>query len=384
MKSIPFIDLARQNRPLEGELREAFARVLSGGQFILGQEVERFEEEAAQYLGCRYALGVSSGTDALLMALMALGVGPGDEVITTPFSFFATAEAIARLGAKPVFADIDPRTLNLDPVQARAKVTARTKAFLPVHLFGNPADLEAFCALSAETGIPLVEDCAQSMGATWKGRQTGSFGLLGCFSFYPSKTLPALGDGGLVTTSDETLYKRLLSIRVHGSEGEYHHARLGGTFRLDALQAAFLRVKLPHLDAWNAERKELAALYQGLLPAEAFTFPKSLPGADPVHSVFSLLLRDEARRDRLKTRLAAAGIGSKVFYPLPLHRQPVFTGSLSENGGREYPPSPERTAGTECPFSEEMARRILSLPLFPGLRKEEVIFVAQTLTLFSS
>ncbi len=315
-----FVDLAALHAPLLPELRAAFDQVVRGGRFILGEEVAALERELAARIGVRHAIGVSSGTDAILASLMALGVGPGDEVVTTPFSFFATAGCVARLGATPVFADIEDESMNLDPKAVRAAISPRTRAILPVHLFGRPASLELL-DLAASRGIPVVEDAAQALGASTSRGPVGSLGALGCFSFFPTKSLGALGDAGMVTTNDDQIAERLRLLRVQGARPKYHHVLVGGNFRLDELQAAFLRVKLPHLDRWTAERRALAGSYEAWF-AELDGGIRT-PGLIDGHVYHQYVVRTPDR-EALRARLAAAGVATEVYYPEPLHLMPCF------------------------------------------------------------
>lgn len=366
---IPLLDIAEQNRSVAAELRAAFERVLQSGTFILGAEVEAFEAEVAAYLGVRHAIGVSSGTDALLLALMALDIGPGDEVIMAPFTFFATAGAVVRLGARPVFVDIDPRTFNLDVTGIEPKISVRTKAIMPVHLYGQAADLESLALLARRTGVPIVEDAAQALGARSAAYAVGTVGRFGCFSFFPSKNLGALGDGGLVTTSDDALATRARLLRTHGADPKYYHALVGGNFRLDALQAAFLRVKLPHLDRWIEGRRDNAALYDASF-AEA-QLPESLlipPARVHAGHVYNQYVIRSSRRDALRAHLRSRGIGSEVYYPLPMHLQACFA-QLGEREGA-------------YPHSERAAREVLALPIYPELGRARVQHVAQTVVAF--
>ena len=347
-KRVPFVDLAAQHAPLLPELRAAFDRVVKSGRFVLGEEVAKLEAELAARLGVRHAIGVSSGTDALLAALMALGVGPGDEVITTPLSFFATAGSIARLGARPVFADVEPESMNLDPQAVHAAITPRTKAILPVHLFGRPCSLELF-DLASSLGIPVVEDAAQAFGATTARGPVGSLGALACFSFFPTKNLGALGDGGLVTTNDDQLADRVRLLRVQGARPKYHHLVLGGNFRLDELQAAFLRVKLPHLDEWTRGRRETVRAYE-----EAFAKSKwrvETPGLVDGHVYHQYVVRTP-ERDALRARLKEAGIETEIYYPAPLHQMPCFEGLGYAEGS--------------FPEAERACREGLALPVGPA------------------
>lgn len=358
---IPMLDVAAQHAPVEAALREAFDRVMAHGQFILGPEVTAFEKEIGAYVGCEHAIGVSSGTDALLVALMALDVGPGDEVITTPFSFFATGGCIARLGAKPVFVDIDDESFNLDPRLVGEAITPRTKAIVPVHLFGQSADVAALRA----HGLPIVEDAAQALGARSEEGRVGTLGALGCFSFFPSKNLGCFGDGGLVTTDDAELAEKVRVLRAHGSKPKYFHAMVGGNFRLDALQAAILRVKLPLLDGWHERRRRNAELYDRLF-SEAGLSSTSLRTPKRAHDghVYNQYVIRTDRRDALQAHLTRAGIATAIYYPLPLHLQ----GCFSELGYRRG----------ELPVSERAAEEVLALPVYPELSAAALRSVAET------
>ncbi|HEX7476741.1 MAG TPA: DegT/DnrJ/EryC1/StrS family aminotransferase [Polyangiales bacterium] len=363
--AVPLLDLAPQNAPLAAELRAAFDRVLQTSGFILGPEVEAFEAEVARYIGVKHALGVSSGTDAILLALMALDIGPGDEVIMPPFTFFATGGCVARLGAKPVFVDIDPRTFNIDVSRIEAKISAHTKAIMPVHLYGQTCDLEALHELAARHGLPVIEDAAQSLGARSTRYAAGTAGAFGCYSFFPSKNLGALGDGGLLTTGDGALAKKAKLLRAHGAEPKYYHALIGGNLRLDALQAAFLRVKLPHLDGWTAARRSNAALYDKLF-AEAKLPPELLRTPERVYEghVYNQYMIRSSRRDELARYLREQGIGCEVYYPVPLHLQQCFA-YLGEREG-------------SYPQSESACREVLALPIFAELGHDRLSRVAQT------
>ncbi|MFW6051104.1 MAG: DegT/DnrJ/EryC1/StrS family aminotransferase [Myxococcota bacterium] len=351
---VPLLDLAAHHAPLAGELRAAVERVLASNRFILGPEVEAFEREVADHLGVPHAVGVSSGTDALLVALMALEIGPGDEVVTTPFSFFATAGCIARVGARPVFVDIDPVTFNLDPEQVASAVGDRTRAILPVHLFGQPYDVEGLRAAAAGRDLPVIEDAAQAIGAATSLGPVGGLGTFGCFSFFPSKNLGCFGDGGLVTTRDPELAERIRILRAHGSRPKYHHARIGGNFRLDAVQAAVLRVLLPHLPAWTAARRANAERYDALFAAdpslgERVRTPRRV---EPGH-VYNQYVVRVPRRDALRAHLTERGIGSEVYYPVPLHLQKCFEGLGHREG--------------DLPEAERASREVLALPVYPEL-----------------
>jgi dTDP-4-amino-4,6-dideoxygalactose transaminase len=351
---IPLLDLSAQNAPLMDAIRAAFERVARSSQFILGEEVEAFEREVGVYVGSRHAIGVSSGTDALLVALMALDLGPGDEVVTTPFSFFATPACIARLGARPVFVDIDPVTYNLDVRAVDAAIGPRTRAVVPVHLFGQCCDLANLRDLCRARGVALVEDAAQALGASVGGLRAGTVGAFGCFSFFPSKNLGAFGDAGLVTTDDDALAERVRLLRVQGSKPKYVHHYVGGNFRLDALQAAILRVKLPHLDAWTRARRENAARYDAMFAAAGLAFDVlRTPARVADGHVYNQYVIGAARRDALRAVLTARGIGSEVYYPEPLHLQPALKHLGLGRGA--------------FPEAERAAREVLALPVFPEL-----------------
>lgn len=351
---IPMVDLKIQYHRLQSELDAAIADVLESTQFILGPQGQTFEQEFAKYLGVRHAVGVASGTDALHLALLAAGIGPGDEVITTPFTFIATAEAIALVGAQPVFVDIDPRTFNIDPQQVAQAVTSRTRAVMPVHLFGQPADLEPLVALCRSHELLMIEDCAQSCGADYAGRMTGAWGDLGCFSFFPSKNLGAFGDGGMVTTNRDDFAERLRTLRNHGSRERYHHHLIGVNSRLDDLQAAVLRVKLKHLDRFNRQRRENAHYYSRQLEEFGITVPCEDGKGTHVYHQYTVLADQRAG---LQQALGAAGIASAIYYPIPLHRQEVFR---------------EPCADLRLPVCEAVAERVLSLPIYPELQAEQI------------
>ena len=361
MTPVPLIDLkAQYTGELRAELRAAVDRVLDSQRFILGPEVEGLEAEVAEYTGAAHGIGVSSGTDALLVALMALDVGPGDEVVTTPFSFFATAGVVWRLGARPVFVDIDPATFNLDPAALEAAITPRTRVIMPVHLFGQTANMDPIAAVacgSGDGGVPVVEDAAQAIGADYQGRGAGTLGALGCFSFFPTKNLGGFGDGGMVTTNDPDLAKRVRSLRNHGFAEKYYNREVGGNFRLDALQAAILRVKLRYLEGWHEARRANAARYVELFEEAGLTgteSPVKLPreAGHGRHIYHQYVLRCE-RRDELQRFLGERGIGSAVYYPVALHLQECFR----ELGAAEG----------DFPAAEQAAREVLALPIFPEL-----------------
>lgn len=359
--AVPMLDLARQHRALAADLLPRWQALLEAGQFIGGAEVERLEREVAAYLGVRHAVAMNSGTDALLLALRAAGVGAGDEVITTPFSFVATAATIVHAGARPVFADIDPQTFNLSPASVARAVTARTKAIVPVHLFGQPADMPALLDIARGCGAVVIEDCAQSFGATLDGRQTGTFGLAGAFSFYPTKNLAACGDGGIVVTDSEDFAARVRRLANHGAGAPQEYLVCGFNSRLDALQAAALRVKLARVDAWNAARRAVAARYAELLRGLPVVTPHIAPGRTHVFHQHTVLL---PQRDRVAQALREAGIGHAIFYPRPLYRQPALAAYA--------PPHP-------LPVAEDVCGRCLSLPVFPELEGQEIEAVAAAL-----
>jgi dTDP-4-amino-4,6-dideoxygalactose transaminase len=359
------LDVRRQNAPLERELRAAFERVLRSGSYILGAEVERFEEAAAAVAGARFAIGVSSGTDALLLAFMALGIGPGDEVICPAFTFFATAGCIARVGATPVFADSRPESFNIDAAAIEGLITPRTKAIVPVHLFGQAADLEEILELARRHGLHVIEDAAQAFGAEYRGRPVGALGDFGTVSFYPTKNLGAFGDAGLVVTNDPALAARARLLRNHGAERQYFHSAVGGNFRLDAVQAALLSVKLPLLAEYTARRRRHACEYARLLSgAPGLLLPVAL--GDRTHIVNQYTLRAPGRRDALRAFLTERGIASAIYYPVPLHRQECFRG-LGER---------------RLPVAESLASEALSLPVFPEMTAEEQAAVVDAVVEF--
>ena len=362
-RPIPILDLTRYDEELRRDIGQAVEEVFSSGRFVLGPANEAFEKSLAERLGVRHVLGVASGTDALLVALMALGVGPGDEVVTSPFSFFASAGAVARLGAKPVFVDIDSATFNLDPSRLERALTPRTKAIQPVHLYGQTADMEPILEIARRRAIPVLEDACQAIGATHGGRPAGTLGTLGAFSFYPTKNLGAAGDAGAVATDDDALAALVKSLRVHGSTATYFHDRVGGNFRMDALQAAVLSVKLPRLDGWIERRRAIAKRYDTLFADAAragrLVLPVEAPGRRHVYHQYVVRVAD---RNALKARLAERGIGSSVFYPVPLHLQKCFAAL----GGREG----------DFPQAERAAQEVLALPMFAELTDAEVDRVA--------
>jgi len=364
---VPMLDAAAQYRALKAGMDAAALEVLASGGYILGEAVKRFEQAMAAMLGIEHVIGVANGTDALVLALRALDIGPGDEVITSPFTFIATAEAIRLVGATPVFVDIRRDCFNLDPDLVAAAITPRTRALMPVHLFGQPAELAPLQQLAATHGLRLIEDCAQSIGARYGGAMTGGIGDLGCFSFYPSKNLGACGDGGMVTTRNAELAARLRMLANHGSRVRYTHEAVGYNSRLDALQAALLAVKLPHLPAWNLNRQMIARRYTEALSGLPLTPPVTRPGRDHVFHQYTVLLDDAGVRQPLQDFLKAQGIASMIYYPIPLHRQPVFAAEHAD---------------LSLPVAEEVARRCLSLPIYPELAPEPQLRVVEAVHAF--
>jgi len=354
---IPILDLKPQYAALQEQMDAAILAAVRSGQYINGPGVKAFEQEFARFLGVNHAVGMNSGTDALHLALRALGVGPGDEVITVPFTFVATTEAIGIVGARPVFVDIDPVTYNMDVSQVEAAITPRTKAILPVHLYGQSADMAPLEDLARHHGIYLVEDCAQSVGATYCGQMTGTIGHIGCFSFFPSKNLGAYGDAGAAVTNDPELAARMVALRGHGGRVKYHHETLGVNSRLDEVQAAVLRVKLPHLESWNAGRREVARRYDALIrEAEipGVVTPEVLADTMPVFHQYTIRVKD---RDRVQKALAERGIQTMVYYPVPLDQQAVH--AHLDHGPLDFP------------VSARAAREVLSLPIFPEITPEQ-------------
>ncbi len=347
--TIPMVDLSAQYQALKAEIDAGLQATLDATQFILGPNVRAFEDEAAAYLGVRHAIGVANGTDALHLALLAAGIKEGDEVITSPFTFIATAEAIRYVGARPVFVDIDPRTFNIDPALIEAAITPKTRAILPVHLFGQPADMAAIRAIAIRHQLKLIEDCAQSFGADVAGRMTGSLGDAGTFSFFPSKNLGCFGDGGMVTTNSDEIAERLRMLRNHGSKVRYYHDIIGFNSRLDEMQAVILRAKLPHIDTYNRERRRVAHGYNAGLAGLPVTTPFEDGLGTHVFHQYTLLTD---RREAIQQALQAEGIASAIYYPIPLHQQNVFKA--------DYP-------GLSLPVAEEVASRCLSLPIYPEL-----------------
>lgn len=382
---VPLLDLKAQYASIKNEILAAMDRVLESQHFILGPEVEGLEKEVAAYSSCQFGIGVSSGTDALMISLMAIGIKPGDEVITTPYTFFATAGAIARLGATPIFVDIDPATYNLDAAAISAAITPRTRAIIPVHLYGQMAEMNPVMAIAAEHKLYVIEDAAQAIGAEYEGRRAGSIGHLGCFSFFPSKNLGGFGDGGMVTTNDAELADRLKLLRNHGYRPKYYNKVLGGNFRLDAIQAAVLRVKLRYLDDWTEGRRRNAAAYRDLFAEAGFTIRKDLnqlgdggvTGPEVVlpveasncHHIYNQFVIAVDRRDELIKFLKERQVATEIYYPVPLHLQECF----AELNGKAH----------DFPVSERAASVTLALPIYPELTRDMLISVVSAIADFN-
>lgn len=365
---IPLVDLKAQYNSIKEEIDAAIRKVIKGGQFILGPEVKALEKEIATYLGVSHAIGVASGTDALQLALLACGIKPGDEVITTPFTFIATAEAITQCGAKPVFADVEPKTCNIDPSQIEPKMTNKTKAIVPVHLYGQPADMASILEFASKYNLGVIEDCAQALGAEYKGKKVGSLGDAGCLSFFPSKVLGAYGDGGMVVTSDPEIADKVNMLRNHGCKQKYYHFIAGFNSRLDSLQAAILRVKLGHLDQWIEQRRHKAALYSELLGnIEEIETPYQAPYAYHVFNYYTIRLRN--RRNELQEFLATQGISNAIYYPLSLHLQEVYRDLGYKPGS--------------LPQSEQAQEETISLPMYPELEDKQIESIAAAIRNFS-
>lgn len=371
MSSIPAFELSQQYKLIGDEVGSAVLEILASGRYIGGPTVETFEQQFAQYVGTADCIGCNSGTDALYLALRSLEVGPGDEVITSSFTFFATAETISAVGATPVFVDIEPDTFNLDLSQVEAAITDRTKAIIPVHLFGQPVNMARLMEIAQAHKLWVIEDCAQATGATWAGAKVGSIGQIGCFSFYPTKNLGACGDGGAITTHDQELATKMRQLRDHGQSQRYVYEAIGVNSRLDAIQAMILQIKLPHLDGWNANRRGIAARYDELLtPLPGVIRPRSPEGGQSVWNQYTIRVTPtseaEARaqyRDRVRQLLQQQGVGTALYYPLPLHQQPVYQ-SLGYQLG-------------SLPVTEQVAQEVISLPMFPELsamQQEQVVY----------
>jgi dTDP-4-amino-4,6-dideoxygalactose transaminase len=359
---VPFVDIAEQHRAIEPELREVFARVLKGSSFVLGPEVEQFEDAFASYLNASHCVALNSGTAALQLTLQALGIGGGDEVITVPNTFIATAEAISAVGARPVFVDVDPVSYTMDPKAAEDAISPKTKALLPVHLYGQPADIDPLLAIARRNGIALIEDACQAHGAMYKGRKVGTLGTASCFSFYPGKNLGCLGEGGAVVTNDPEIAEQVRVLRDHGSIRKYQHRVPGYNFRMEGLQGGFLSVKLKYLDTWNERRRRAATKYHEALAGSPLILPTQMPYARHVYHLYVVQVED---RERLRNRLSEAGIETGLHYPTPLHLQQAYSGLRYETGS--------------FPVTEYLSRRILSLPMYPDLTDEKIEHVASVL-----
>lgn len=352
--SIPLLDLKAQYLTIKEDIDQAIQRVLDSSKFVLGPEMNAFEKDMAAYCGVKEAVAVGNGTDALVLSLRALGVGPGDEVITTPFTFFASAETVAALGATPVFVDIDPVTLNMDLDQLEAKITPRTKAIIPVHIFGQMIDVERVMEIAARHDLKVIEDAAQAIGANYRGRKAGSIGNAGTFSFFPTKNLGAYGDAGMIVTDDEDLAAHLRMLRFHGCKTKYYHDEIGYNSRMDEMQAAILRVKFQHIDEWNTARREKGEIYNALLAG----LPLTLPGVDPAGTpVYHLYVLRTDKREEIMAALKENGIGTAIYYPVPLHLQNVFKDLGCKEG--------------DFPVAEKACSQAMALPCFPELTREQ-------------
>jgi dTDP-4-amino-4,6-dideoxygalactose transaminase len=363
---VPYIDLAAQIRPIRPEIDAAIARAIDRCSFCLGPDVLEFEQQFAKFCGAKHCIAMNSGTSALHIAALLLDINPGDEVITTPFTFIATSWAISYVGAKPVYVDIDEATFNLDPRKVEAAITPRTKAILGVHLYGQPFDLDAILAIGRKHGIPVIEDAAQAHGATWRGQVAGTFGAMSCFSFYPAKNLGAFGEGGALVTNDDAFAARARSLREHGSRVRYHHDEVGYNYRMEGLQGAVLGVELKHLPAWTAARRRLAHRYHEKLAGTSLRLPLEAPGAE---SAWHLYVVRHPQRDALKAHLDAHGIGNAVHYPLPLHLQKCYA-ELGYKAG-------------DFPVAERACQEVLALPFFPAMTDTQQDQVAEVIGKFS-
>jgi dTDP-4-amino-4,6-dideoxygalactose transaminase len=359
---IPFVDLKALHKPISADLAKAIARVMENTAFIQGSEVKAFEDAFASYLGVRQCVAVNSGTAALHLALLGLGVGPGDEVITVSHTFIATSEAISAVGARPVFVDVDPVTYTMDPAKVEAAITSRTKAILPVHLYGYPAEMDALLDIAKRHNLALVEDACQAHGASYKGRMAGTMGVAGCFSFYPGKNLGACGEGGALVTNDEAFAKKVRMLREHGSVQKYVHVLPGYNFRLEGIQGAVLAVKLPHLDGWNDRRRAIAKRYNERLAGQGLVLPKEESHARHVYHLYVIQAED---REALRDHLAQRGIETGLHYPIPLHQQEAYA-SLGYRTG-------------DFPVTEQATQRILSLPMYPDMSLEAADYVSDAI-----
>jgi dTDP-4-amino-4,6-dideoxygalactose transaminase len=362
---VPLLDLKAQYATIKDEILAAVSEVLESQRCIGGPKVAELEAKIAAVSECKFAVGVSSGTDAIMNSLMSLDIRPDDEIITTPFTFFSTVGCVARLGAKIVFADIDPKTYNIDPEGVKGAVTEKTKAIMPVHLFGQMADMDPIMEVAAEHNLAVIEDAAQSISSTYKGRKAGSIGTVGCFSFFPSKNLGGIGDGGMIVTNDEELYNRLFIMRNHGSKPKYHHRCVGGNFRLDPIQAAALLVKLPHLDEWSAKRRENAAYYEKKFTGTVAGTPYISPDCVTIYNQYVIRV---PRRDEVVAHLKANGIGCEIYYPVPMHLQECF----SYLGYREG----------DFPEAEKAAKEVMAIPVYPELTDQMKDVVVDTILSF--
>ena len=367
---VPLLDLDAQYRPLRADILSAIARVCDSQRVIMGPEVEQLERELAEALEVEHAIGVSSGTDAILVALMALGIGPGSEVVTSTYSFFATAGCVVRLGATPVFVDIDPVTYNLDVTQIRAKVSKRSRAIIPVHLYGQMAQMDAVMSIAREHNLIVIEDAAQAIGAEYKGRRAGSIGDYGCFSFFPSKNLGAAGDGGMIVTNDAKRAEKLVVLRGHGAKPKYYHRIIGGNFRLDAIQAAIVSAKLPHLDEWTEGRQRNARRYDELFQTAGLIPSVRVPSVTTTRHIFNQYVIRVTERDQLQAALKAQGIGTEVYYPVPMHLQECFAYLGHAEGA--------------FPQSERAARETLAIPVHPELSDAQARYVVDCIREFVS
>jgi len=366
--NVPMLDLKAQYRTIKAEVEAAIAEVMESQYFILGPKVKECEEAVAAYCSCSHGVGVSSGTDALLICLMAEGIGPGDEVITTPYTFFATGGSIARTGATPVFVDIDPITYNINPGLIEEKITAKTRAVIPVHLFGQMAEMDPIMAIARKHNLVVIEDAAQAIGSEYKGRRAGSIGDYGCFSFFPSKNLGCAGDGGMVVTNDPERAEKLAVMRAHGSKPKYHHKVIGGNFRLDALQAAVVSAKLPHLDGWTAARQANARRYEKLFAQAGLATRVSLPVIAQSRHIFNQYVVRVPRRDELMAHLQDNNIGCAIYYPVPLHLQECFAHLGYKEG--------------DLPESEKAARETIAIPIYPELTDDQASRVVRCIAEF--
>ncbi len=357
--NIPFVDLSAIHKPLTEEFVAVFHRVLERSCFVLGPEVQEFEAAFAKYVGVEHCVTSSNGTTALQLALGALNIGPGDEVITVPNTFIATAEAVSAVGAKPVFVDVDPVSYNMDPAKVEAAITPRTRALLPVHLYGQTADLDALAEIARKHGLFLIEDACQAHGSEYRGRKAGSVGIAGCFSFYPGKNLGALGEGGAITTNDAALAQKMRMLRDHGSLRKYEHAVPGFNYRMEGMQGGFLRVKLPHLDGWNQQRREIASIYCARFANTGVVAPKEMAYGKHIYHLYVVQVEN---RETVQKELGAAGVATGLHYPVPLHLQQAY----KELGYAEG----------SFPVSEKLAKRILSLPMYPGMSADAAEYVA--------